>query len=153
MKFYFWVRKMLVKSIMKSKEIAEVVTIGPEATIEAAAQLLSKHGIGTVVVSSDQTTPLGILSERDIVRQLAKSGSVCLQHKVEDYMTREVVTCVQDSNAEDALAKMTEGRFRHMPVVENGVLIGIISLGDVVKAQLTEVAMEKSALEGMIMGH
>ncbi|MFP3383073.1 MULTISPECIES: CBS domain-containing protein [Tritonibacter] len=144
---------MLVKSIMKSKEIAEVVTIGPEATIEAAAQLLSKHGIGTVVVSSDQTTPLGILSERDIVRQLAKSGSVCLQHKVEDYMTREVVTCVQDSNAEDALAKMTEGRFRHMPVVENGVLIGIISLGDVVKAQLTEVAMEKSALEGMIMGH
>lgn len=153
MKFYFWVRKMLVKSIMKSKEITEVVTIGPEATIEAAAQLLSKHGIGTVVVSSDQTTPLGILSERDIVRQLAKSGSVCLQHKVEDYMTREVVTCVQDSNAEDALAKMTEGRFRHMPVVENGVLIGIISLGDVVKAQLTEVAMEKSALEGMIMGH
>lgn len=153
MKFYFWVRKMLVKSIMKSKEIAEVVTIGPEAMIEAAAQLLSKHGIGTVVVSSDQTTPLGILSERDIVRQLAKSGSVCLQHKVEDYMTREVVTCVQDSNAEDALAKMTEGRFRHMPVVENGVLIGIISLGDVVKAQLTEVAMEKSALEGMIMGH
>ena len=144
---------MLVKSIMKSKEIAEVVTIGPEAAIEAAAQLLSKHGIGTVVVSSDQTTPLGILSERDIVRQLAKSGSVCLQHKVEDYMTREVVTCVQDSNAEDALAKMTEGRFRHMPVVENGVLIGIISLGDVVKAQLTEVAMEKSALEGMIMGH
>lgn len=144
---------MLVKSIMKSKEIAEVVTIGPEATIEAAAQLLSKHGIGTVVVSSDQTTPLGILSERDIVRQLAKSGSVCLQHKVEDYMTREVVTCVQESNAEDALAKMTEGRFRHMPVVENGVLIGIISLGDVVKAQLTEVAMEKSALEGMIMGH
>lgn len=144
---------MLVKSIMKSKEIAEVVTIGPEATIEAAAQLLSKHGIGTVVVSSDQTTPLGILSERDIVRQLAKSGSVCLQHKVEDYMTREVVTCVQDSNAEDALAKMTEGRFRHMPVVENGVLIGIISLGDLVKAQLTEVAMEKSALEGMIMGH
>jgi len=144
---------MLVKSIMKSKEIAEVVTIGPEATIEAAAQLLSKHGIGTVVVSSDQTTPLGILSERDIVRQLAKLGSVCLQHKVEDYMTREVITCVQDSNAEDALAKMTEGRFRHMPVVENGVLIGIISLGDVVKAQLTEVAMEKSALEGMIMGH
>ncbi|MCG7622592.1 CBS domain-containing protein [Epibacterium sp. Ofav1-8] len=144
---------MLVKSILKSKDITDVVTIGPEATIEAAAQLLSDRGIGTVVVSADQATPLGILSERDIVRQLAKTGSVCLGHKVEDYMTRELVTCVQDTNVEEALTKMTEGRFRHMPVVEEGVLIGIISLGDVVKAQLTEVAMEKSALEGMIMGH
>ncbi|MCG7626631.1 CBS domain-containing protein [Epibacterium sp. MM17-32] len=144
---------MLVKSILKSKDITDVVTIGPEATIEAAAQLLSDRGIGTVVVSADQATPLGILSERDIVRQLAKTGSVCLGHKVEDYMTRELVTCVQDTNVEEALTKMTEGRFRHMPVVEDGVLIGIISLGDVVKAQLTEVAMEKSALEGMIMGH
>jgi len=144
---------MLVKSILKSKDLTDVVTIGPEATIETAAQLLSERRIGTVVVSSDQKTPLGILSERDIVRQLAKTGSVCLGHKVEDYMTRDVVTCVQDTKVEEALTKMTEGRFRHMPVVEDGVLIGIISLGDVVKAQLTEVAMEKSALEGMIMGH
>ncbi|OIQ29508.1 MAG: histidine kinase [Alphaproteobacteria bacterium MedPE-SWcel] len=144
---------MLVKSILKSKGVTDVVTIGPDATIEAAAKLLSDHGIGTVVVSSDNKTPLGILSERDIVRQLAKTGSVCLNHTVDAYMTRNLVTCVQDSNAEDALTKMTEGRFRHMPVVEDGVLVGIISLGDVVKAQLTEVAMEKTALEGMIMGH
>ncbi|MDF9302613.1 CBS domain-containing protein [Tritonibacter mobilis] len=144
---------MLVKSILKSKDIAEVVTITPEATIEAAAQLLSEHGIGTVVVSPDKSKPVGILSERDIVRQLAKVGSVCLNHKVEDYMTRDVVTCTQDSVAEQALTTMTEGRFRHMPVVEDGALVGIISLGDVVKAQLNEVAMEKTALEGMIMGH
>lgn len=144
---------MLVKSILKSKDIAEIITVGPDATIEAAAKLLSEHSIGTVVVSSDGKTPLGILSERDIVRQLAKVGSVCLHHKVADYMTSKLVTCVQDSNAQDALSKMTEGRFRHMPVVEDGVLVGIISLGDVVKAQLTEVAMEKTALEGMIMGH
>ena len=144
---------MLVKSILKSKDIAEIVTIGPEATMEAAAKLLSEHGIGTVVVSSDKKTALGILSERDIVRQLAKEGAVCLEHKVEDYMTRKLVTCVQDSNVQDALSQMTEGRFRHMPVVEDGVLVGIISLGDVVKAQLAEVAMEKTALEGMIMGH
>ncbi len=144
---------MLVKSILKSKDIAEIVTIGPEATMEAAAKLLSEHGIGTVVVSSDKKTALGILSERDIVRQLAKVGAVCLEHKVEDYMTRKLVTCVQDSNVQDALSQMTEGRFRHMPVVEDGVLVGIISLGDVVKAQLAEVAMEKTALEGMIMGH
>ncbi|TNJ46762.1 CBS domain-containing protein [Phaeobacter sp. B1627] len=144
---------MLVKSILKSKGVTDVVTIGPDATIEAAAKLLSDHGIGTVVVSADNKTPLGILSERDIVRQLAKTGAVCLGHKVDAYMTRNLVTCVLDSNAENALTKMTEGRFRHMPVVEDGVLVGIISLGDVVKAQLTEVAMEKSALEGMIMGH
>ncbi|WP_420002961.1 CBS domain-containing protein [Arenibacterium sp. LLYu02] len=144
---------MLVKSILNSKDVAEVITISPEASIADAAKLLSEHGIGTVVVSSDKKTALGILSERDIVRQLAKVGSVCMEHKVEDYMTKKLVTCVQDSNVEDALKKMTEGRFRHMPVVEDGVLVGIISLGDVVKAQLTEVAMEKTALEGMIMGH
>ena len=144
---------MLVKSIMKSKDVAEVVTIAPDATISAAAKLLSDHRIGTVVVSSDNETALGILSERDIVRQLAVSGAVCLEHKVEDYMTRDLVTCVQQTKVQEALTKMTEGRFRHMPVVEDGVLIGIISLGDVVKAQLAEVAMEKTALEGMIMGH
>ncbi len=144
---------MLVKSIMKSKDVAEVVTIAPDATISDAAKLLSDHRIGTVVVSSDKKTALGILSERDIVRQLAVSGSVCLEHKVEDYMTRDLVTCVQQTKVQEALTKMTEGRFRHMPVVEDGVLIGIISLGDVVKAQLAEVAMEKTALEGMIMGH
>ncbi len=144
---------MLVKSILNSKDVAEVITISPDASIADAAKLLSEHGIGTVVVSSDKKTALGILSERDIVRQLAKVGSVCMEHKVEDYMTKKLVTCVQDSKVEDALKKMTEGRFRHMPVIENGVLIGIISLGDVVKAQLAEVAMEKTALEGMIMGH
>ncbi len=144
---------MLVKSILNSKDVAEVITISPEASIADAAKLLSEHGIGTVVVSSDKKTALGILSERDIVRQLAKVGSVCMEHKVEEYMTKKLVTCVQDSNVEDALKKMTEGRFRHMPVIENGVLVGIISLGDVVKAQLAEVAMEKTALEGMIMGH
>ncbi|KUP90874.1 CBS domain-containing protein [Tritonibacter horizontis] len=144
---------MLVQSILKSKDVAEVVTIGPDATIEAAAKLLSLHGIGTVVVSSDKKQPLGILSERDIVRQLAKTGSVCLEHTVDAYMTRELVTCGQENNVQEVLTKMTEGRFRHMPVVENGVLVGIISLGDVVKAQLAEMAMEKTALEGMIMGH
>ncbi|NIZ13538.1 CBS domain-containing protein [Phaeobacter sp. HF9A] len=144
---------MLVKSILSSKDIKDIVTIGPDATLMTAAKLLSEHGIGTVLVSSDQKTPLGILSERDIVRQLSKVGPGCLDQTVETYMTRDLVTCVQDTSVEQALTQMTEGRFRHMPVVESGELVGIISLGDVVKAQLAEVAMEKSALEGMIMGH
>ena len=144
---------MLVKSILNSKAIAEVVTIEAGATISEAAALLSKHGIGTVVVSSDGVKAEGILSERDIVRHLAKVGSACLDKTVGDYMTKKVITCTSESNAEAALQTMTDGRFRHMPVVDDGKLAGLISLGDVVKAQLSEVAMEKSALEGMIMGH
>lgn len=144
---------MLVKSILNSKALGEIITIEAGATISEAAALLSKHGIGTVVVSADGVKPDGILSERDIVRQLAKVGSACLDKTVGDYMTKKVITCTSESNAEVALEAMTQGRFRHMPVVDDGKLVGLISLGDVVKAQLSEVAMEKSALEGMIMGH
>ncbi|ATF18212.1 CBS domain-containing protein [Phaeobacter gallaeciensis] len=144
---------MLVQLILKSKASSGVVTIAPEATISEAAKLLGDHKIGTVVVSSDGETADGILSERDIVRELARSGSGCLSKPTSEYMTRKLVTCTSQSNVEDVLKQMTAGRFRHMPVVEDGKLIGLVSLGDVVKAQLAEVAMEKDALEGMIMGH
>ncbi|MCJ8334916.1 MAG: CBS domain-containing protein [Epibacterium sp.] len=144
---------MLVKSILNSKAVADIITIEAGATLSEAASLLSKHGIGTVVVSADGVTAEGILSERDIVRHIGKVGSACLDKAVGDYMTKKVITCTSESNAEAALQTMTDGRFRHMPVVDDGKLVGLISLGDVVKAQLSEVAMEKSALEGMIMGH
>jgi len=144
---------MLVQSILKSKASAGVVTISPEAPVSDAAKLLAEKGIGTVVVSSDNETAEGILSERDIEIVLGKSGSGCLTCKVKDYMTSKLVTCTSESNVEDILQQMTEGRFRHMPVVEGGKMVGLISLGDVVKAKLAEVAMEKDALEGMIMGH
>ena len=143
---------MLVKSILNSKAPNAVVTIDPSETVAVAAKVLAEHGIGTVVVSADGKTPEGILSERDIVRQLSKIGSGCLNASVQNFMTRDLVTCGQETNVQDALTKMTEGRFRHMPVLEDGQLIGIISLGDVVKAQLNLVAMEKNALEDMIMG-
>ncbi len=144
---------MLVQSILKSKAEAGVVTIGPDASVSDAAQLLAQKGIGTVVVSSDNETALGILSERDIVRELGKTGAGCLTGKVSEFMTRKLVTCTTQCNVEDILQQMTDGRFRHMPVVEAGKMVGLISLGDVVKAKLAEVAMEKDALEGMIMGH
>jgi CBS domain-containing protein len=144
---------MLVQSILKSKAEAGVVTIAPGASVSEAAQLLAQKGIGTVVVSTDGQTAEGILSERDIVRELGKSGSGCLSRQVKDYMTAKLVTCTSQSNVEDVLKQMTDGRFRHMPVVEDGKMVGLISLGDVVKAKLAEVAMEKDALEGMIMGH
>lgn len=144
---------MLVHQILKAKENEGVMTVGPDTTIAEAASILADKRIGTVVVSEDGKAALGILSERDIVRELARSGGGCLTRAVGDYMTRNLVTCTAQSSTDDVLKKMTDGRFRHMPVVEEDTLIGLISLGDVVKAQLQQLAMEKDALEGMIMGH
>jgi CBS domain-containing protein len=144
---------MLVQAILKSKSTDGVVTIKPDASVADAAGLLAEKKFGSVVVSADGETAVGILSERDIVRELAASGTGCLNKPVSDYMTRELVTCSGQENVEEVLKKMTDGRFRHMPVVEAGKLVGIVTLGDVVKAQLAEVAMEKDALQDMIMGH
>lgn len=144
---------MLVQAILKSKASDGVVTVSAAATVAEAAAILAEKRIGTVVVSDDGETAQGILSERDIVRELAASGSGCLTQPVSAYMTKDLVTCNRDSKVEDVLTRMTEGRFRHMPVVEEGKLVGLVTLGDVVKAQLAELAMEKDALEGMIMGH
>jgi CBS domain-containing protein len=144
---------MLVSQILKSKADDSVVTALPSITVAQAAQMLSERRIGTLIISNDGRAPDGIVSERDIVRHLGKSGAACLIEPVSTIMTSKLVTCTRDIRADVVLEKMTEGRFRHMPVVEDGALIGLISLGDVVKARLTELAMEKDALEGMIRGH
>lgn len=144
---------MLVSHILKLKTDGGVVTIAPAASVSDAASLLSTRRIGSVVVSSDGKAALGILSERDIVREIGKRGAGCLTESVDSMMTRNLVTCVSSDRADDVLGRMTEGHFRHMPVVEDGVMIGLITLGDAVKARLSELSMEKDALEGMIMGH
>ncbi len=145
---------MLVKQILAAKPNGnEVLTIAPEATLAEAAALLAARRIGSLVVSEDGTTPLGILSERDIVREVGRQGSACLARSVGEIMTRKVSTTRPDEDADSVLRKMTEGRFRHLPVMEEGRMIGLISIGDVVKARIDELAMEKQALEGMIMGH
>jgi CBS domain-containing protein len=144
---------MLVHQILKSKADESVMTVLPGTSIEDVLKILADKRIGTVLVSKDGKTPAGILSERDIVRKMAKHGAAVLAAKVEDYMTTKLVTCARNDNTDAILSQMTEGRFRHMPVLEDGALVGLISLGDVVKARLAELAMEKDALEGMIMGH
>ncbi|AKO97125.1 MAG: CBS domain-containing protein [Marinovum algicola] len=145
---------MLVQQILKSKADATVFTVPPGTLVSEAAEILAEKRIGTVIVSADGgKTAMGILSERDIVRELAKTGGACLSEKVEAYMTSDLETATRDEKADTILARMTEGRFRHMPVIEGGELVGLITLGDVVKARLSELAMEKDALEGMIMGH
>jgi CBS domain-containing protein len=144
---------MLVSQILKSKADAGVVSIGPKATVSEAANVLSTRKIGSVVVSDDGKRATGILSERDIVREIGKRGPGCLSETVEQMMTRNLKTCGAGDKADNVLSQMTEGRFRHMPVLQDGQMVGLITIGDVVKARLTELAMEKDALEGMIMGH
>lgn len=143
---------MTVAKILQSKGTSDVYTITPDKSVADAAAFLSEKRIGSLVVSEDGQSALGILSERDIVREVGRRGSTCLQDKVSDMMTRELVTCQTSDRAVTILSKMTEGRFRHMPVVDEGTMVGIVTLGDVVKYRLEEVEMEKEALEGMIMG-
>lgn len=143
---------MLVSQILKSKA-GGVVTIGPEATVREAVELLAARRIGAVVISADGKSVQGILSERDIVRELGKRGTQCLEDKVEAMMTRAIYGCVPGDSADQVLETMTTRRFRHMPVMDGNQMIGLISIGDVVAARLSELQLEKDALTGMIMGH
>lgn len=144
---------MLVQQILKSKGDEGVITITPETLVSEAAQILAERRIGGLVVSRDGEKVDGILSERDIVRSLAVRGVVCMTESVSDMMTRNPVCCARQDTSDVVLTRMTDGRFRHMPVVEDGKLVGIVTIGDVVKARLEELSMEKNALEGMIMGY
>jgi len=143
---------MLVRNILNSRPPRGVITVDPEARVAEAAQILSENRIGAVVVSTDGEVPLGILSERDIVRDLGKRGSVCLEEKVRTLMTATVVSCGADMNVDEVLAEMTRGRFRHMPVMEGSRMVGFISIGDVVKARIDQLAFEKDALQDLVMG-
>lgn len=144
---------MIVSQILKSKPEMGVISVKPTDTISDAARLLSENRIGTVVVSADGASLDGILSERDIVRELGKRGVGCLTDQVKDLMTAKLVTCSPSNSAIEVLEMMTEGRFRHVPVMDDGKMVGLISIGDAVKARLAELSMEKDALESMIMGH
>ncbi|MFN0116379.1 MAG: CBS domain-containing protein [Paracoccaceae bacterium] len=144
---------MSVSQILRSKGSGGVATVKPGATVAAAAEMLSSMRIGAVIVSTDGARPEGILSERDIVRELGRRGGAVLNDRVETLMTRNLVTCTPEDRADEVLGRMTDGRFRHMPVVVGGQMVGLISIGDVVKARLAELAMEKDALTGMIMGN
>jgi CBS domain-containing protein len=135
-----------------AEPLCAVIFIAPGATVGDAVALLSEKRIGAVIVSRDGTTAEGILSERDIVRELGKRGPAVLSVKVEAIMTSRLVGCTAADQTDAVLQKMTDGRFRHMPVLDGSRMVGLISIGDVVKARLEELAAEKDALEGMIKG-
>jgi CBS domain-containing protein len=143
---------MLVQQILNAKPEQGVATVPPGTSLREAVEVLSARRIGAVIVSSDGKRIAGILSERDVVRELGKRGAACMDDPVERVMTAAIVGCTRSDTADQVLVRMTEGRFRHMPVMEAGQMVGLISIGDVVKARLDELAMEKDALEGMIKG-
>ena len=142
---------MQVRHIVSAKG-AEVATIRPEATIAEAAKLLKEKNIGAIVITTDDGRIAGILSERDVVRGLPEHGADLLALRVKDRMTSEVTTCNLDERIDDVMKLMTQGRFRHLPIVEEGRLAGIISIGDVVKNRLAELESEATTLREYIAG-
>jgi CBS domain-containing protein len=131
---------------------AEVATVAPSATLADAAALLAEHGIGALVVSSDGRRIEGVLSERDIVRRLADTGAATLDMRVTDAMTAEVTTCTWETTVDELVVLMTERRIRHVPVEEGGALVGIVSIGDVVKSRLDELTLETDQLQAYVTG-
>lgn len=143
---------MNVQRIIGAKPIQTVETISAQETLAAAATILAAKKIGALIVGDGAEGVAGIISERDIVRRLAAEGASCLTTSVASAMTKVVMNCAPQDSANSVLDRMTTGRFRHMPVLEDGRLVGVISIGDVVKARMSEIEMENRAMEDMIKG-
>ena len=140
---------MTVKTILSNKG-SDVSTIKPTATLESAIGILAQRGIGALVVLGVHRRVIGILSERDIVRTLAQRGADALALPVAQVMTRNVSTCSRSETVNSLMDQMTAGKVRHLPVVEEKRLVGIVSIGDVVKQRLTEMQRETKALQEYI---
>lgn len=140
---------MIVNGILSIKG-RNVVTIGPNQTIGEAARILSEKRIGALLVQDGQKPFLGIVSERDIVRAISARGAGALDEPVSGFMTEKVTTCTTQTPINDVMEVMTQGKFRHVPVVEGGTLLGIVSIGDVVKMRLEEIEAEAQAIRDYI---
>jgi CBS domain-containing protein len=140
---------MTVKTILDTKG-GDVVSIDPTANLEAAVATLARHRIGALLVLGPDRRVIGILSERDIVRALAERGAAVLSEPLASVMTHKVVICSQSDTVGALMEQMTTGKFRHLPVVEQDQLIGVVSIGDVVKHRLLEMEREQAALRDYI---
>jgi CBS domain-containing protein len=140
---------MIVNGILSIKG-RNVVTIGPNQTIGEAARILSEKRIGALLVQDGQKPFLGIVSERDIVLAISARGAGALDEPVSRFMTEKVTTCTTQTPINDVMEVMTQGKFRHVPVVEGGTLLGIVSIGDVVKMRLEEIEAEAQAIRDYI---
>jgi CBS domain-containing protein len=140
---------MKINDVINAKPSHDVVTIGPDATVRELIALLAEHNVGALVVSDDGEQVTGIVSERDVVRRLHADAGV-LDTAVREIMTAEVRTCAGDDGLTDLMQLMTEHRIRHVPVVADGRLTGIISIGDVVKNRIGELEFERDQLDSYV---
>jgi CBS domain-containing protein len=140
---------MRISDILRGKGNA-VSTVRPDATVRQLLAALAEHNFGALVVSEDGETILGIVSERDVVRQMHDRGAALLEAPVSSIMTADVRTCTRDEDVSALRATMTDHRIRHVPVVSDGKLAGIVSIGDVVKSTISELETEREHLVGYI---
>jgi CBS domain-containing protein len=140
---------MLVRHILREKG-SEIIAIAADAKLAEASRLLAAKRIGALIVRGDAGELSGILSERDVVRAVAEEGAGALSRPVRAYMTREVATCGEDDSVDALMEMMTRGRFRHVPVMRDGALAGLVSIGDVVKSRIEETVREAAALREYI---
>ncbi len=140
---------MIVDAILRAKG-ANVETARPDWSVLQAVQKLSEAGVGALVVSADGQRIDGIISERDVMRQIASGGTATLDKRVEEVMVRDVITCGREDTVNHLMTVMTDRRIRHLPVVNDGLLIGIVSIGDVVKRRIEETEHEAEALRQYI---
>ncbi|MCP4781121.1 MAG: CBS domain-containing protein [Hyphomicrobium sp.] len=138
---------MNIAQLLKAKGRA-VTTARPDAKLLDIVTSLASKRIGAIVIVGENGELAGIISERDVIRALAKSSETVLEDSASKHMTREVVACQKSTTIDEMMELMTQGRFRHVPVIEEGALIGIISIGDVVKNHIAEVEMEVTAMRG-----
>jgi CBS domain-containing protein len=141
---------MRIKDVLDSKGSTTVITIAPGATIRELVDLLATHNIGAVVVSQDGAVPAGIVSERDVVRRMPDEN--LMDEPVSAIMTEEVRVCEPGDLLDDLMALMTEHRIRHVPVVDDGILIGLVSIGDAVKVRMRELEYERDRLNDYVSG-
>ena len=140
---------MKINDVVHSKSSQDVVTISPDATVRELIALLAEHNVGALVVSEDGESVDGIVSERDIVRKLNGDDSV-LDAPVSQIMTAVVQTCEPGADVDELMAQMTEHRIRHVPVVDNGELVAVVSIGDVVKSRITQLTFERDQLDSYV---
>jgi CBS domain-containing protein len=140
---------MTVKAVL-SRKGTDVTTIEPTATLAVAIKVLADRRIGAIVVTGAEGRIVGIISERDIVRAMAQHSAEALTRPVSEMMTRNVVTCSERDTIAELMEKMTQGKFRHIPVVEQGKLAGIVSIGDIVKRRVEELEHDGEALQDYI---
>ena len=140
---------MRIVEVLNAKPEGGVLTISPEAGVRELIAMMAEHNVGALIVSSDGETIAGIVSERDVVRHLHSDGTV-VNNTVAAIMTEVVETCAPDSTLDDLMEVMTNRRIRHVPVVEDGRLVGIVSIGDVVKHKMSQLQFERDQLDSYV---